>query len=297
VAEIWPNFFLVGAAKAGTTSLYAYLKQHPQVFLPKVKEPHFFAQVCPSPEMRHLYWMINDRETYLRLFRKARGYLAIGDASPSYLWDAQAAERIRRTVSGAKIIIILRDPVERAHSHYLADVREGVHNLSFYDALRQDMARPRKGWAVSLLYVELGQYAAQVRRYLEIFGPQQVKVLLFEDLRRDGAKVLTELAQFLGIDQGAVAQIDTDEVHNSYAAPRGRWAQKLAGAKLARILGKTVIPFTVGQFIFERVLSMRAPKPPIEPDAKRLLCEIYAPEINELEGILGRPLPELRRSW
>ncbi len=297
MADIWPNFFVVGAAKAGTTSLYAYLKQHPQVFLPKVKEPHFFSQVCPAPEMRHLYAAINDRAAYLSLFRKARGYRAIGDASPSYLWHPQAADRIRRSVSEAKIVITLRDPVERAHSHYLADVREGVHELSFYDALRQDMARPKKGWAVSLLYVELGQYAAQVRRYLEVFGPQQVKVLLFNDLTRDSTGVLTELARFLDVDQGAVAQINTNEVHNSYAAPRGRWARQLAGAKFSRILGKTVIPRSLGQFIFERVLLTRAPKPMIEPDAKRLLCEIYEPDVRELEAILGRPLPELRRSW
>jgi hypothetical protein len=297
VAEIWPNFFVVGAAKAGTTSLYAYLRQHPQVFLPKIKEPHFFAHVRPSPEMKHLYAAINDRSTYLRLFRNAEGYRAIGDASPSYLWDPEAANRIRRSVGEAKIVITLRDPVERAHSHYLADVREGVHDLSFYDALRQDMARPKKGWAVSLLYVELGQYAAQVRRYLDLFGPAQVKVVLFEELKRNSANVLKELAQFLEVDQGAVEQINTSEVHNSYAAPRGKWAQRMAGAKFSRLLGKTVIPHEVGQFIFERVLLKQAPKPKIEPEAKRLLCEIYEPEIRELEGILGRPLPELRRSW
>jgi hypothetical protein len=297
VADIWPNFFVVGAAKAGTTSLYAYLKQHPQIFLPKVKEPHFFTQVCPAPEMRHLYEAITDRPTYLSLFRKARGYRAIGDASPSYLWHPQAAERIRHAVSDARIIITLRDPVERAHSHYLADVREGVHELSFYEALRQDMARPRKGWAVSLLYVELGQYAAQVQRYLELFGPKRVKVLLFDDLTRDSARVLSELALFLDVDPDVVARIDVNEVHNSYAAPRGKWARRLAGAKISRLLGKTVIPRSLGQLIFERVLLTRAPKPRIEPDAKRLLCEIYEPDVRQLEVILGRPLPELRRSW
>jgi len=297
VVEIWPNFFIVGAAKAGTTSLYAYLKQHPEIFMPRVKEPHYFAQIRPSPEMRHLYEIVNDRKKYLSLFAKARGYAAIGDASPSYLWEPQAPRRIREVVPQAKIIILLRDPVERAHSHYLADIREGVHNLGFYEALCYDMAREVKGWGISWLYIELGQYAAQVRRYLDIFGPEQTRVFLFEDLKRDSNRVLLEIARFLGVDTDAVARIDTSEAHNAYAMSRGRWAQRLAGAKLSRFLGRTVVPRPIGQFIFDRILLKPGPKPDIDPRAKKLLCEIFEPEVNELEHLLGRPLPELRRSW
>src|SRR6266849_533449 len=147
MCEIWPNFFLVGAAKAGTTSAYAYLSQHPQVFFPRIKEPHFFTRVRPSGEQRFFVEAITDRTAYLRLFRGARGFGVVGDASPSYLWHPHVAHRIRARVPDAKIAIILRDPVERAHSHYLMDYREGVQDLSFYEALVRDMNRREKGWA------------------------------------------------------------------------------------------------------------------------------------------------------
>src|SRR5437667_3118215 len=167
---IWPNFFIVGAQNSGTTSLYGYLKQHPDVFMPALKEPHYFAQITPSHEQRYLRTIVRDEAAYLRLFLKAKGYPAIGEASPSYLWDANAPHRIRKAVPHAKIIILLRDPVERAYSHYLMDVREGRQDLPFLQALERDWNRSKKGWSVSQLYVELGLYAEQVRRYLEVFG-------------------------------------------------------------------------------------------------------------------------------
>src|SRR5579885_2234849 len=103
--EIWPNFFLVGAAKAGTTSIYAYLSEHPQVFFPAIKEPHFFTQVRPSRELQFLIEAISKRSAYLRLYASAAGHQIIGDASPSYLWHPEVPERIRAEVPQAKIAI------------------------------------------------------------------------------------------------------------------------------------------------------------------------------------------------
>ncbi len=197
----------------------------------------------------------------------------------------------------AKIAIILRDPVERAHSHYLMDYREGVQDLSFYEALVRDMNRREKGWGVSALYFELGQYARQVRRYLETFPPDQIKILFFEDFRCDVKLVLRRLAAFLELDTGAIDRIDTSTAHNSYAEPRGRLTRRLAGAKLSRILGRTIVPRKAGQFIFEKFFLRHAHKPPIDPRARDLLCALYDPDVTELERTLGCPLPQLRCSW
>lgn len=164
-----PTFFIVGAAKAGTTSLYAYLKHHPQVVFFDMKEPHFYAGLHPSPSQRHRIPGVQDRRDYLALFRKASSSVAIGDASPSYRWSAVAPFRIRDDIPDAKIIVLLRDPVERAFSHYLMDHREGVTDLGFYDALVTDMNRPDKGWGISQLYVEIGMYASPLERYLDVF--------------------------------------------------------------------------------------------------------------------------------
>jgi hypothetical protein len=297
MTETWPNFFIVGAAKAGTTSLYAYLRQHPQIFLPRVKEPQYFATVRPAPEYAHLVDAVTDREHYLRLFRRAGGYSAIGEASPSYLWDPEAARRIKQAVPDARIIISLRDPIERAYSHYLMDYREGAQDLPFYEALCQDLAREEKGIGISYLYVELGQYASQVSRYLEAFGRERVQILMFEDLRRATREAVAGVARFLGVDPAPVASINTSTVHNGYAVARARWARRLAGARWTRTLGQTVVPHSVGAFIFEKFMLKSAVKPPIDDRAVRMLRGIYEPEVKELEVVLGRHLPELRRSW
>jgi Sulfotransferase domain len=295
--EIWPNFFLVGAAKAGTTSIYAYLAQHPGVFFPSIKEPHFFTQVRPAPEQQFLIEAITKCSAYLRLYAHAAGYGVIGDASPSYLWHPEVPQRIRAKVPQAKVAIILRDPVERAYSHYLMDYREGAQSKPFYEALLNDMNRSEKGWGVSYLYYELGLYAQQVRRYLETFKPERVKILMFDDFRRDAKAVLRELAEFLGLDPNPLADIDTSRKYNSYAAPRNQYLRRIAGAKLSRILGQALMPHWLGAFIFERIFLKQATKPPLEPRARELLCSLYDSELDQLEKLLGRRLPELRHSW
>ncbi|MBV8775331.1 MAG: sulfotransferase [Deltaproteobacteria bacterium] len=295
--EIWPNFFLVGAAKAGTTSIYAYLSQHPRVFFPTIKEPHFFTQVRPAPELRFLIEAISKRSAYLRLYACAAGHEVIGDASPSYLWHPEVPQRIRAKVPQAKIAIILRDPVERAYSHYLMDFREGAQSKPFYEALLEDMERPEKGWGISYLYYELGLYAAQLQRYLDAFRPEQVKVLMFDDFRREPRMVLRELTDFLGVDPNPVSAIDTSRKYNSYAAPRNQFLRRIAGAKFSRILGQILVPRWLGASIFERFFLKPAPKPPLDPRVRDLLCSLYDPELNTLERLLGRKLPELRHSW
>ncbi len=295
--EIWPNFFLVGAAKAGTTSLYAYLSQHPQVFFPHIKEPHFFTQVRITRAQRRFVEVITDRAEYLQLFTSAHGFSIVGDASPSYLWHPEVPERIRARVPHAKIAIILRDPVERAHSHYLMDYREGVQDLNFYEALVRDMDRREKGWGISSLYYELGQYAQQVKRYLATFHRSQIGIFFLEDFRRDVTGGLRKLLQFLELDVAALDRIDTSTMHNSFAAPRNELMRYLAGAKIPRILGQTIIPRKAGVFIFEKFFLRRAFKPPIDPRARKLLRELYEPDVADLEKTLGYSLPQLRCSW
>ncbi len=301
-SEIWPNFFIVGAAKAGTTSLYSYLRQHPEIFMPEdVKEPHYFAQVHPSRAQRFASPVfISDREAYLRLFRAGKNYPAIGEASPSYLWCEEAPARIHAVAPEARIIIALRDPIERAYSHYLMDYREGVQHLPFFEALRQDWHSPEKGWAVSNLYVELGFYARQIERYLRLFGEDRVHILFHDDLRRlaqGDRQVLADVLRFLAVDVGALARIDTTRVENGFATPRAEWARRLAGAHWARWIGNTLVPHRLGALIFERFfIEHTTPPPPMDPRARDWLAEIFEPEIQAVENLLGCSLPQLRRA-
>ncbi len=151
--------------------------------MPAWKEPCFFSPLRPFTEMAFPHPWVSDQAAYLKLFAKGAGCRAIGEASVSYLWDRGAPARIRAAIPDARIVISLRDPIERAYSHYLKDVREGWQGLPFYEALLEDWERPEKGWGVSHLYTELGLYHRQVKRYLDTFGPEQVLILLFDDLR------------------------------------------------------------------------------------------------------------------
>lgn len=294
---LWPNLYIVGAVKSGTTSLYAYLGQHPEVFFPEMKEPHFFTRPSPSATQAHLITYIRDEWRYRQLYAGSDGYRWRGDASPSYLWCPEAPARIAAVAADAHVLIILRDPVERAYAQYLMDHAEGAIEEPFMAALARDWTRPDKGWGVSQLYVELGQYTAQVRRYRQVFGAERVLVLLLDELKEDPHAVLRRIAEFLGIDAAAMASVNTGTVHNPYRQPKGEWARRLAGSPVSRFLGEHVMPRRLGEFIWERWMQTEAAKPPMDPSARDYLIAIYEPEITALERELGRPLPALRQSW
>lgn len=302
----WPNFFIVGAANSGTTSLYGWLKQHPEVFMPALKEPHYFSQIRPADEQRYMRTYVTDSKAYLKLFRKAARYRAIGEASPSYLFDREAPLRIRSIAPHAKIIILLRDPLERAQSHYLMDVREGVQERTFYEAVKEDWSCTRKGWGISHLYVELGLYAEQVKRYLSIFGTEQVLILMFEHLKRvsqNGNLALAKVLRFLDVDLAALNQITTDDRENSYGITRWWWARRMAGSNQVRRVGQILVPLSLGsiqavkRLIFQRFFVTPAPKPQIDQRTRDFLCSIFEPDIRALERYLNLELPDLRRNW
>jgi hypothetical protein len=278
----WPTFFVVGAHKAGTTSIYAHLKRHPEVFLPGVKEPRYFApEVINSVNL----------DQYRSLYVGAAGYAATGDISPFYLPTEGTPARIRAVCPAARIVIMLRDPVERAYSHFLHYQRAGVEPLaSLHDALRRYEDRPAENWSLSQEYVEHGLYHAQVRRYMETFGRDQVLALLFDELEDNPNELLARIAQHIGVDPDFFAKRDLSEVHNPYYVPKSeaiRWVQSL---KITRRLPSS-LKTAVRPFLF----NMQ--KPPLDDDSRRRLQEWYDPDLARLEELLGRKIPELRKSW
>ncbi len=293
----WPNLYIVGAVKSGTTSLYAYLKQHPDIFFPEMKEPHYFVHPAPPPDRAHLFPYIAAEQDYLALYRDHSSYRYRGDASPSYLWSSRAAHEIRERSPDARILVILRDPVQRAHAQYLMDFNEGVTDLPFLEALKTDWEAMEKGWGISQLYVELGLYHEQIQRYQQLFSPERVKIVFLESLKRDPKGVLESIAAFLDVSPGPCSRMDYQVVHNHYAAPRGEWARRLASHPLSRNIGEHYFPRAWGEYIWRKLFLQKKRKPPLDPEARNFLVGIYRPEISRLEGLLGRPLPELRISW
>ena len=210
-----PNFLIVGAAKCGTTSLYRYLSQHPDIFMPKWKELSLFIGDPYGPLHR-----VKKTHYYYRVFSKVKNETAIGEASTCYLYDKASPNLIIDALGPIKIIIILRNPVDMAYSLYNHELRkEGETIDSFETALRIEGERYSSdlfqkqcyGWHANYYYFNRGLYYDQVRRYFNIFGKQNVKILLFDNLIIDPVKLSQLTYRFLGVDTNFLPEI---KIHN-----------------------------------------------------------------------------------
>lgn len=217
-----PNFFLIGATKSGTTSLYHYLKDHPQIYMSPVKEPEHFSfmgrRIDPG-DYRKMpgNLAVTDSKAYEALFRGVTGESAVGEASSSYLYVPETAPRIQERIRDPKFIAILRDPAERAHSHFnMLKNRQnsGILETSadLKEALAAEPERMERGWACAWHYKARGFYHAQVKRWYDRFGRDRVRVFLYEDLCSDPIGVAKEIFRFLGVDDSFTPEVG--EIHN-----------------------------------------------------------------------------------
>lgn len=212
----------MGAAKAGTTSLYNYLNGHPDIYMSPVKEPHYFSGLGTYPGSGI---SIRTMDDYQALFSGVNGEKAVGEASPSYLSSETAPYNIKKAIPDARIIIVLRNPVERAYSHYNMNLRLGSAVVRpFIKAVEQDYAKAEKGWWVSAMYVELGLYYEQVKRYLDVFSDKNVRVYLYDDLVKDPADMMKDIFHFLGVNPSYTPELG--KRFNEGAAPKA-WLQRL----------------------------------------------------------------------
>ena len=279
----WPDFFLVGAAKAGTTSLHRSLKSHPSVFLPDLKEPHYFANLALSADERRFFRVVASERDYLRLFARADRGALLGEASTSYLCSPQAAGAIAQVRPDAKIIAVLREPAERAYSHYLNDVREGVESRSFAQAIA-DALTHGESWPA--LYFEGGRYADALERWLACF-PDGVLVLFFDELVADYPACLRAIARFLGIDPAGFTPGTV--VDNRHSRP-WRLAAPILGNVRVRGYARYLLPQSMRSRL-KRLVLVAGEKPPLDAATDAALRDVYAGEVERLEALLGRPVP------
>jgi hypothetical protein len=211
--RVLPDFVIVGAQKAGTTSLYAYLRAHPRVLPAASKEVHFF-DTCAWDAGPETYRANFPMRAHMRLARRLRGAEVItGEATPYYLYHPLAPERLAATAPDTKIIILLRDPVERTLSHYWHEVRGKRETLPVREALEAegDRLRGREAALVAgqppcqhldhrnFSYRARSRYSQQVAKYLRLFPAEHVLVLQSEKLFSDDPEVKQRLAEFLGL--------------------------------------------------------------------------------------------------
>ncbi len=295
-----PDFLILGAMKAGTTSVYHYLRQHPEVYMSPRKEPAFFALVDGRErwggplEATRRPDGIRTFEQYRALFAGRTDEKVAGEATTLYLYDEWAAEKIARYASEALLVAILRQPADRAYSAYLMNLRGGKETLSFEEALTAEPRRIAENWGQQYHYVQKGLYAKQLERYLRLFEPARLKVLFFEDLARDPASFLVELFRFLGVRDDF--EVDVGERHNRARITRLPAAENwLTTPSPTRSALKRLLPGGSSRRLWEAAMAVNRRlnwvKPPtMRPETRRRLNDRFADDVRRVEAITGRDL-------
>ena len=285
--ERWPNFFIVGAPKAGTTSLYEYLNNVSGIYMSPVKEPHFF-DAKSIPEEWIDMTPIRDKQKYLKLFSNAKDEKIIGEASPSYLADPEAVNLIHQVSPNAHILISLRDPIERAFSHYLMYVRDSNWSHSFHEQIEKELRNDLdpKGQNIRL---RLGMYHDDVKKFFDVFGSHQIKVVIFEEWIKDSQNSIQDIIQFLGIDQKLEKFVE--EKHNLYFADKNLLARKIRTSKILSKITKNIMSEDVRKKIRNKYFVIDGNKPKIDVGDRKFLIKYYQNDVRKLEKLLGKKLP------
>jgi hypothetical protein len=276
----WPNLFVVGVGKCGTTSLWHCLDAHPDVFMARVKEPKFFTnahfQLVPR---------IGDVDAYLRLFEGSAATLR-GEASAAYFWDSASPGAIHRRSPGAHILVILRDPVARAESHHADAARYGVDRRTFEAAVDDELAGSNPPGVEP--YLARSMYSDGLRRFLDTFG-DAVDVVFFEDFVADDRGEVERLYRRLGLDPARAPDVRFGR-HNERAVPRNRLSARLAGSAAARRVARRMVPERWRPAV-ERKLFLRGAAEPVAARVQERLARHFAEDGARLEEILGRRPP------
>ncbi|MCS4122730.1 sulfotransferase family protein [Salinibacter ruber] len=285
-----PDFFLLGAAKCATTSLYCYLKQHPELHLPDHKEPHFFND--PEEEFR-------ERLDEYRSLYLPSGSKPTCDGTPSYFRNADIViPRMKHLYENKspKFILIFRDPVERAFSHYLHKRRAGVVPDTFEKALKEEKQQPEKSHTVWKSYFQDGLYADRLAQWQRQFPEEHFHVLLLEDLKQDAEQALRQVFQFL--DVSSKVEIDTSKQYNQNRGIRNKWVRNLmrAPSETLHSLVTTVIPTRLRKRLRQAVHEWNQrsfeEKPEMPSHVAASLRREYETSVKRLETMIDRDLSD-----
>ncbi len=281
---ILPNFIIIGAYKSGTTSLYHYLRQHPDIFMPSVKEPNFFAHEKKAMLMQQEGKAgnpINNIDTYAELFSTVENEKAIGEASPLYLGTPLAAQRIKETIPQVKLIAILRQPIEAFYSD---------HNMRIRDKrkLENDFRERVKGIEKRINVGEISgpMYYKQLKVYYDLYGADRIKVCLYDDLKKDNIGLIKSIYEFLDVDASFSPHIT--ERHNA-----GGLAKSInLNTLLKRALKKQKVKNTpwIKNTLLKLQQTNTSPFPPLSADLRRELTEVYREDIENLAKLIDRDL-------
>ena len=303
------NFFIVGAAKGGTTTVFERLNNRTDVYLSPLKEPNYYSEdidtqrfstefksntlldlsgyFAQNPLPVRQIGFVRSESEYSQLFDPAPSEaLVIGECSTSYLWSKAAPANIAEAHPGARILIMLRDPISRLYSHYMMARKYGFTSKPLIEAVKSDMNHPQKGWGSSELFVELGMYSEQIARYKALFPEAQIKIMLTSDLRKPNS--WSELLSWLALPKENTPRDIKDKTQDANKAGLPRLES------LNRFLTKSGFKKKLGKFIpspIKKALvkwyynSESLPK--ITEEERDFLYEIYKDELVRLKSEHG----------
>lgn len=297
-----PNTFIVGAPKSGTTSLYEYLEDHPDIYMSPVKEPAFFStDVVGGKRKRDAY---GDLDQYLGLFAKARDEKRVGEASAVYLMSEQAPRLIHAFEPSARIIVMLRNPVDVLYSLHNERVSSRIEEISdFEEAMAADAARragrrlrpgANSAWSV---YRNLVQFGQQLERWFDVFDRAQVHTIVFDDFAHDTAGEFRRTLEFLGVepDYQPASFATRRASHRTRGGPisalvRNPVAKWVAHKAVPAVLGQGSASRLVWQFRQSRLNRKPHARPELKPELRLALEEELTPDVQRLSELVGRDL-------
>lgn len=285
-----PDFFIVGAPRCGTTAMKEYLGQHPEIFMPRTdREPHFFG----TDVLSSLF--IRDEQKYLSLFALAKNEKRVGEKSTWYLYSKRAAAEIKEFQPSASIIIMLRNPADQIYSHHGFRVRIGHESLVDFEVAleaEEDLRQVLRREVPFSLYRETPRYTHQIQRYLDVFGRENVHIIIFDDFISNLSGVYRDTLRFLHVTPDF--QPEFLKVNPSRRV-RSRAVQSLLmnRPQLVRSFVKVLMPYRLRKQVLDGLLRLNlgyAPCPPMRPELRRQLQEEFFPEVEQLSELLGRDL-------
>lgn len=280
-----PTFIVIGVAKGGTTSIYRYLDQHPEIFMCPDKGPNFFGyedardwkwhDEGEPPLMRH--FKVATLEEYERLFDGVTNERAVGEVSPQYFRCPTAARRIRDVIPEAKLVASLRNPADRAFSGFLMRTRRGEVVGDAHSELTPQSSHVKEGF-----------YFQRMKRYYDLFDREQIKIYLFDDFKRGPGDLIRDLFGFLGVDTGF--EPDTTVRHNPANVPKSALLNRILYQPRVIRGVKAVLPARLEKVAKRLRQRNLRPAPSFPPDLRATLLDLYQDDIHRLEELIDRDL-------
>lgn len=281
------GIFIVGAPKSGTTSLHYYMNEHPEILMSSVKEPDFFSdKEIVDQGLYYVTSRINTLQKYHNLFLDKNNEKIFGESSVSYLFYPEVPKKIKKYNTESKIIIMLRNPVDRAFSHYLMDFKLGLISDRF-----EDVFNKKEGLKFQQYFL-LGNYYSQVKRYFDAFSKENVHIIWYSDFKKDAEKEVQKVFKFISVN--SYYKVNFENVHNRFSMPKSKVIRKIYSIVWFRKLLSFLLPSTIVRFI-RSTLFKKENKPRITTKLRKILTEYYLDNICKLESLLSINLSEWKK--